>query len=200
MRRQTLGFHQPSTLARIDGVASAVLSSPLRSWILLVQPFGSSFSLCRAPLVSARCEFACDRVSLALSGYGRARATLYGDDRRWSSGVLEDQLKIWDSGWIFIWYGFVGWQCSFPLWGQHVVARPSPIAIAPVVCRCWGCAQVMTSYRLRIRWHRFVYWIQRQRRRWFPSIHLGLVLVVRDWTLNWVLSLFLSRCRDRFRI
>lgn len=137
----------------------------------------------------------CDRDALAWSGYGRVRTALCGVARRWSSGALEDQIRVWDPGWLSFWLGSVRRWRSLYLWGRGVVARPSHLVIALVVYRWWGCARGMTSDRLRIRRRRLVHRIRwHQWRCWLPSPYLGSVLVVRERTLDWILGLFLSRC------
>lgn len=126
-RLQTLGFHQPSTLASGALARDASQASPLSSWIHSSQPLG-----CGTRPASSLRSFSLGSI---WSGAVRVREALLEDAHR-SLGIAR---CIWDPG-------------SFPLGQRRVGCQSRLFGIASVVCvldhglqrvcRCWGCALV----------------------------------------------------------
>lgn len=112
-RLQTLGFHQPSTLASGALARDANQASPLSSWIHSSQPLG-----CGTRPASSWRSFSLGSI---WSGVVRVREALLEDAHRSLISGLGIARRIWDPG-------------SFPLGQRRVGCQPRLFGIASVVC------------------------------------------------------------------
>ena len=195
MRRQTLGFAQPSTLACSSGdgdvnSCGAWQSRSLISCISSVQPLG-----CCTPssILGGLISFS------AWSGSDRVSSILKEDDWRCGTRILGDPNRVWDPGSLSLWWRRLGTRLSSLAMAQVI----GPKAMGPdvlAVCKCWGCSRVDID-QIRVQRHRYVHRFHRRWRPLFLRLSLGSILVVQVWKLDRVMSLLPSRClRDRFRI